>query len=71
MVECMLYYYIMRADSATNAYQLLTCEFENDFILEESDIVDNNDDDYLVINENGNAINTDNLMFLGSVSFVD
>ena len=59
-------YYIMRANSATDADQLLTCEFEKDFIVEESDIVK---DDYLVINENGNPINTDNLMFLGVVSF--
>ena len=59
-------YYIIRADSDTDAYQLLACEFEKDFIIEESDIVK---DDYLVTNENGKAINIDNLMFLGSVSF--
>lgn len=61
-------YWLIRADSETSAYELLTEKFECDFSVDEADVdaaaIESGEQE---INENGTPIKTDNLMLIGRI----
>jgi hypothetical protein len=63
-------YYIIQASYGSEAVEILIDVFESDFIDDELDIVDSESSDDLLYNNNGNAVNIDNVYFAGSITFL-
>lgn len=56
-------YWLIRADSESSAYECLIAEFEKDFVVDENDAGENHSE----FNDNGTAVNTDNLVLIGRI----
>jgi len=63
-------WYIIRANSENDAYEMLECEFEKDFIVDLDDYTIEECEEYgWSCNDNGNYVNLDTVVFIGAMSF--
>lgn len=63
-------WYIIRANNEYNAFEMLECEFENDFIVDMEDYSVEECGEYgWHCNDKGNYVNLDTVVFVGAMSF--